>query len=46
MKFGGETWLPELGIELTHVMGRAVIWNSLLPNSDVNQGKADSAKAL
>lgn len=43
---GGETCFPELGLAFTPVVGRAVIWNSLLPNGEVNPATAHCAKPV
>lgn len=43
---GGETNFPEIGIEITPFVGRAVVWNSLLPNGDVNPATAHCAKPV
>lgn len=43
---GGETNFPELSLEFKPSVGKAVIWNSLLPNGDVNPATLHWAKPV
>lgn len=46
VELGGETNFPDIGVELTPVAGRAVVWNSLLSNGDVNAATAHCARPV
>jgi prolyl 4-hydroxylase len=46
VELGSETFFPDLGIELTPVIGSSVVWNSILSNGDVNLATEHCARPV